>query len=160
VGSCADLESPRSGSFKARDTEGLGEPYDAKASTKALFWTGFVFEDELAQRGGRGSDQCGIFADARHSPTGLAAVTGRHVIRHGGVLAIAAVALMGGKALRRALDEGFNVPETEVGIIATSTATPRQRIQRLGRVLRPTEGKNGATVYTLVATEPEIQRLR
>jgi superfamily II DNA or RNA helicase len=67
---------------------------------------------------------------------------------------------MGGKALRRALDEGFNVPETEVGSIATSTATPRQRIQRLGRVLRPTEGKNGATVYTLVATEPEIQRLR
>ena len=60
----------------------------------------------------------------------------------------------------RALDEGFNVPETEVGIIAASTAARRQRIQRLGRVVRPAKGKNGATIYTLVATGPEIQRLK
>jgi superfamily II DNA or RNA helicase len=60
----------------------------------------------------------------------------------------------------RALDEGFNVPETEVGIIAASTATRRQRIQRLGRVLRPVQGKDSATVYSLVATSPEIERLR
>ena len=59
----------------------------------------------------------------------------------------------------RALDEGFNVPETEVGIIAASTATRRQRIQRLGRVVRPAKGKIGALIYTLVATGPEIQRL-
>jgi len=60
----------------------------------------------------------------------------------------------------RALDEGFNVPETEVGIIAASTATRRQRIQRLGRVLRPVPGKESAVIYTLVATNPEIQRLK
>lgn len=60
----------------------------------------------------------------------------------------------------RALDEGFNVPETQIGIIAASTATRRQRIQRLGRVLRPVDGKESATVYSLVATSPEIQRLR
>lgn len=60
----------------------------------------------------------------------------------------------------RALDEGFNVPETEVGIIAASTATLRQRIQRLGRVVRPAKGKAGASIYTLVATGPEIQRLK
>jgi len=60
----------------------------------------------------------------------------------------------------RALDEGFNVPETEIGIIAASTATRRQRIQRLGRVLRPSGGKEGATIFTLIATEPEIRRLR
>jgi superfamily II DNA or RNA helicase len=60
----------------------------------------------------------------------------------------------------RALDEGFNVPETEIGIIAASTATQRQRIQRLGRVLRPASGKEGAAVYTLVATDPEVARLR
>ena len=59
----------------------------------------------------------------------------------------------------RALDEGFNVPETELGIIAASTATLRQRIQRLGRIVRPAKGKVGAVVYTLVATGPEIQRL-
>lgn len=60
----------------------------------------------------------------------------------------------------RALDEGFNVPETEVGIIAASTATRRQRIQRLGRVVRPAKGKSGAVIYTLVATGPEIERLK
>jgi superfamily II DNA or RNA helicase len=60
----------------------------------------------------------------------------------------------------RALDEGFNVPETELGIIAASTATRRQRIQRLGRVVRPAKGKDGAVIYTLVATAPEIQRLK
>lgn len=59
----------------------------------------------------------------------------------------------------RALDEGFNVPETEIGIVAASTATYRQRIQRLGRVLRPAEGKNGAVIYSIVASVPEIRRL-
>jgi superfamily II DNA or RNA helicase len=60
----------------------------------------------------------------------------------------------------RALDEGFNVPETELGIIAASTATLRQRIQRLGRIVRPAKGKDSATIYTLVASGPEIQRLK
>lgn len=60
----------------------------------------------------------------------------------------------------RALDEGFNVPEAEVGIIAASTATRRQRIQRLGRILRPSPGKDAATVFTLVASAPEIARLK
>ncbi|HLH07509.1 MAG TPA: DEAD/DEAH box helicase [Terriglobales bacterium] len=60
----------------------------------------------------------------------------------------------------RALDEGFNVPETEIGIIAASTATRRQRIQRLGRILRPAEGKKSATVYTLVASASEVARLK
>jgi superfamily II DNA or RNA helicase len=60
----------------------------------------------------------------------------------------------------RALDEGFNVPETELGIIAASTATLRQRIQRLGRIVRPSRGKAAAVVYTLVATQPEIERLK
>lgn len=60
----------------------------------------------------------------------------------------------------RALDEGFNVPEAEVGIIAASTATHRQRIQRLGRVLRPSASKGSATIYTLAATGPEVGRLK
>jgi superfamily II DNA or RNA helicase len=60
----------------------------------------------------------------------------------------------------RALDEGVNVPETSVAVIASSTASIRQRIQRLGRVLRPAEGKTEATVYTLYATGQEEKRLR
>ena len=59
----------------------------------------------------------------------------------------------------RALDEGFNVPETEIGIVAAATATYRQRIQRLGRVLRPAPGKSRAVIYSLVASDPEIRRL-
>jgi superfamily II DNA or RNA helicase len=59
----------------------------------------------------------------------------------------------------RALDEGMNVPETAVAVIASSTASQRQRIQRLGRVLRPARGKSKATIYTLFATEQEKIRL-
>jgi len=59
----------------------------------------------------------------------------------------------------RALDEGMNVPETTVAIIASSTASQRQRIQRLGRVLRPSRGKEKAVIYTLFATEQEQRRL-
>jgi len=59
----------------------------------------------------------------------------------------------------RALDEGLNVPETKIAIIASATASHRQRIQRLGRVLRPHKGKTAATIYTLYVTEQEEQRL-
>jgi superfamily II DNA or RNA helicase len=59
----------------------------------------------------------------------------------------------------RALDEGMNVPETAVAVIASSTASQRQRIQRLGRVLRPAKGKNKATIYTIYATDQEHERL-
>jgi superfamily II DNA or RNA helicase len=59
----------------------------------------------------------------------------------------------------RALDEGFNVPEARVAIIASSTASPRQRIQRLGRILRPARGKEVAKVFTLYATDAEEHRL-
>jgi superfamily II DNA or RNA helicase len=59
----------------------------------------------------------------------------------------------------RALDEGFNVPEAQLAIIASSTASPRQRIQRLGRILRPSRRKDEAVVYTLYATDVEERRL-
>jgi superfamily II DNA or RNA helicase len=60
----------------------------------------------------------------------------------------------------RALDEGTNVPETSVAIIASSTRSTRQRIQRLGRVLRPARGKEDALIYTLYATDAEETRLK
>lgn len=59
----------------------------------------------------------------------------------------------------RALDEGFDVPEAELAIVAASTATYRQRIQRLGRVLRPLPGKQRARIFSIVASEPEQRRL-
>ena len=59
----------------------------------------------------------------------------------------------------RALDEGVNVPETDVAIIASSTGSLRQRIQRLGRVLRPAAGKARARIYTVYVSRPEEMRL-
>ena len=60
----------------------------------------------------------------------------------------------------RALDEGLNLPDTEVAIIASASASRRQRIQRLGRVLRPAADKDVATIYSLFATRVERNRLR
>lgn len=60
----------------------------------------------------------------------------------------------------RALDEGINVPETAVAVIASSTASTRQRIQRLGRVLRPSADKDRSVIYTLYATDAEAKRLK
>ncbi len=60
----------------------------------------------------------------------------------------------------RALDEGANMPETRVAIIAASTSSTRQRIQRLGRVLRPHPSKKWSTVYSLYATTFELDRLK
>jgi superfamily II DNA or RNA helicase len=55
----------------------------------------------------------------------------------------------------RALDEGLNVPRTELAVVASGTASARQRIQRLGRVLRPHVSKDRATVATVYATDSE-----
>jgi superfamily II DNA or RNA helicase len=60
----------------------------------------------------------------------------------------------------RALDEGINVPDASVAVITASTASTRQRIQRLGRVLRPAPGKAAADIYTIYASQPEAQRLQ
>lgn len=59
----------------------------------------------------------------------------------------------------RALDEGINVPEASIAVVASSTASQRQRIQRLGRILRRAKGKDFATIYTLFATVEEQARL-
>jgi superfamily II DNA or RNA helicase len=59
----------------------------------------------------------------------------------------------------KALDEGMNVPETTIAIVASSTASTRQRVQRLGRVLRPAVNKNKAIIYTLYASDQEKNRL-
>ena len=59
----------------------------------------------------------------------------------------------------RALDEGINVPEASIAVIASATASQRQRIQRLGRILRTAKGKDHASVYTIFATDQEKKRL-
>lgn len=60
----------------------------------------------------------------------------------------------------RALDEGADIPEATVGIVASSSASIRQRIQRMGRVLRRHPSKDTAIVYTLYVTDSEAARLQ
>ena len=53
----------------------------------------------------------------------------------------------------RSLDEGVDVPAAAVGIILSGTSTGRQRTQRLGRILRISEGKRTACMYYLYVKE-------
>ncbi|MPM70703.1 hypothetical protein SDC9_117661 [bioreactor metagenome] len=50
------------------------------------------------------------------------------------------------------LDEGIDVPEANVGIIASGTGSKRAYVQRLGRILRKKEGKE-ALLYEIIAEE-------
>ncbi|MDQ3926629.1 MAG: ATP-dependent helicase, partial [Actinomycetota bacterium] len=47
------------------------------------------------------------------------------------------------------LNEGVDVPEANVAVILAGSASHREYVQRLGRVLRPREGKR-AVLYELV----------
>lgn len=53
----------------------------------------------------------------------------------------------------RALDEGFDVPSANVGIVMSSASVNRQRTQRLGRILRQYDGKEIASLYYLYIAE-------
>jgi superfamily II DNA or RNA helicase len=50
------------------------------------------------------------------------------------------------------LDEGLDVPDADVAIIVGGTSSSRRHVQRIGRVLRPRDGKR-AVIYELVVLE-------
>jgi superfamily II DNA or RNA helicase len=50
----------------------------------------------------------------------------------------------------KCLDEGVDVPRAELAIFCSSTGNPRQFIQRRGRVLRKSKGKQFAYIHDLV----------
>ncbi len=53
----------------------------------------------------------------------------------------------------RGLDEGIDVPDASAGIVLSGSSVNRQRIQRLGRILRRSEGKSSACLYYLYIRE-------
>jgi superfamily II DNA or RNA helicase len=55
----------------------------------------------------------------------------------------------------RCLDEGVDVKEARTGIIMASSSNPREFIQRRGRLLRRSPGKDYAVIYDLIATPPK-----
>ena len=56
----------------------------------------------------------------------------------------------------KCLDEGVDIPRAEHAIFCSSTGNPRQFIQRRGRVLRKSKGKEKATIWDLIVTPPNI----
>jgi superfamily II DNA or RNA helicase len=58
-------------------------------------------------------------------------------------------------------DEGLDIPDANVGIIVTGTGSRRQFIQRLGRLLRPSNGKV-AKLYEIITmgTPEEFQSMK
>lgn len=50
----------------------------------------------------------------------------------------------------KCLDEGVDIPRSELAIFCSSTGNPRQFIQRRGRILRNHSDKTYATIYDLV----------
>ena len=50
----------------------------------------------------------------------------------------------------KVLDEGIDVPEANIGIIASGTGSKREYVQRLGRILRKKEGKK-AILYEIIS---------
>jgi hypothetical protein len=53
-----------------------------------------LVENEVVQRAGRRADRGGVLTDAHDGPAGVAVMAEGHVLRDGGVLVIAAHALM------------------------------------------------------------------
>lgn len=53
----------------------------------------------------------------------------------------------------KAIDEGLDVPDASIGIILSGTSMQRQRVQRLGRILRKADGKEYASLYYLHLTD-------
>ncbi len=50
------------------------------------------------------------------------------------------------------LDEGIDVPAANIGVILSGTGSNREYIQRLGRILRPAEGKREAILYECISS--------
>lgn len=55
----------------------------------------------------------------------------------------------------KALDEGLDVPDADVALIVAGSRSHRQRIQRIGRVLRQGDEKHAIVVSILVKGTPE-----
>lgn len=51
----------------------------------------------------------------------------------------------------KCLDEGVNIPKIKIAFILASTTNPKEYIQRRGRVLRLSEGKEYAEIYDFLA---------
>lgn len=59
----------------------------------------------------------------------------------------------------KSLVEGFNVPSADIGIIAASSGSVRQRIQSLGRMLRKKHSNSKSIIFVLYIKETEDESI-
>jgi len=58
----------------------------------------------------------------------------------------------------RCLDEGVDIPAIQTAVILASSSNPRQFVQRRGRILRPSPGKERAELFDLIVVPPVLGR--
>ena len=56
----------------------------------------------------------------------------------------------------RVLNEGVDVPEADIAVIISGTATVREHVQRLGRILRKKENKTAILYEIITANTGEV----
>jgi superfamily II DNA or RNA helicase len=61
-------------------------------------------------------------------------------------------------ATSKVLNEGVNIPEAAIAVVLSGSGSTREHIQRLGRILRPSPGKQ-AVLYEVVTTDTAEERI-
>jgi DNA phosphorothioation system restriction enzyme len=56
----------------------------------------------------------------------------------------------------RCLDEGVDIPAIQTAVIMASSSNPRQFVQRRGRILRKSEGKERAELFDMIVIPPDL----
>ncbi|AXR77882.1 DEAD/DEAH box helicase [Natrarchaeobaculum sulfurireducens] len=62
-------------------------------------------------------------------------------------------------ATSNVLDEGVDVPDASVAVVLSGSASEREFVQRLGRILRPTADATRAILYEVVAADTSEERV-
>lgn len=57
----------------------------------------------------------------------------------------------------KVLDEGIDIPQTNVAYLLASSTVQREWVQRRGRILRRAEGKRAADLHDFVVVPPDVQ---
>jgi superfamily II DNA or RNA helicase len=58
----------------------------------------------------------------------------------------------------KVLNEGVNIPEAAIAVVLSGSGSTREHIQRLGRILRPSPGKQ-AVLYEVISTDTAEERI-
>jgi superfamily II DNA or RNA helicase len=56
------------------------------------------------------------------------------------------------------LNEGIDIPAAKIAIVLSGSASPREHVQRLGRILRKGDGKKHAILYELISADTMEER--